>query len=158
MTSPDAASSITELVAYRLQRATFYAAKPGHLAFARKFGITGVEWRLMGTISLFAPIAMLPLAEEADVQLAQAHRTITTLAERGLVRCEGDVNDRRKVLVSLTPAGKTLYRKAFAEASQRNRRLLTTLSDKECLALFAMLDKIAAEGRVMLDEERKAAA
>ncbi|NML47080.1 winged helix DNA-binding protein [Ramlibacter sp. G-1-2-2] len=158
MTSPDAASSIAELAAYRLQRATFYATKHGHLAFARKFGITGVEWRLMGTISLFAPIAMLPLSEEADVQLAQAHRTITSLAERGLVRCEGDVKDKRKVMLSLTPAGKSLYRKAFNEANQRNRRLLSSLTDKECLALFAMLDKIAAEGRVMLEEERKASA
>lgn len=158
MTSPATATTIVELAAYRLQRATFHATKHAHLAFARKFEITGTEWRLIGTIALFSPIAMLPLAEEADVQLAQASRTITSLAERGLVRCDGDSKDKRKVMLSLTPRGKTLYRKAFAEAAQRNDRLMSALGEADCAALFRMLDTIAAEGRLMLEEERKLAA
>jgi hypothetical protein len=55
----------------------------------------------------------------------------------------------------LTPAGRALYRKAFAEASRRNQRILSALSEQDCLALFRMLDTVAAEGRVMLDEERR---
>jgi DNA-binding MarR family transcriptional regulator len=153
--APAIANTILELAAYRLQRATFYATKHAHLAFARKFGITGTEWRLIGTISVTAPIAMLQLSEEADVQMAQASRTIASLIERGLVRANNDSKDKRKVMLSLTPKGKALYKKAFAEAAQRNERLLSALSNTECLALFGMLDTIAAEGRRMLDEERQ---
>jgi DNA-binding MarR family transcriptional regulator len=153
--APAVASTILELAAYRLQRATFYATKHAHLAYARKFDITGTEWRLIGTIFVTAPIAMLQLSEETDVQMAQASRTIASLIERGLVRANNDSKDKRKVMLSLTPKGKALYKKVFAEAVQRNERLLSALGSAECLALFEMLDAIAAEGRRMLDEERQ---
>lgn len=155
MSSATAATTILELLSYRLQRASFYTTKHAHIAFARDFGITGTEWRLIGTISVMAPISMLRLAEETDVQLAQTSRTVASLMERGLVRGEGDRADKRKVMLLLTPAGKTLYRKAFAEANRRNQRILGALSETDCMALYAMLDAIAAEGRVMLDEERQ---
>ncbi len=155
MSSATAATTILELLAYRLQRASFYTTKHAHMAFAREFGISGSEWRLIGTISVMAPISMLRLAEETDIQLAQTSRTVASLMERGLVRSEGDRADKRKVMLLLTPAGRALYRKAFAEASRRNQRILGALSEQDCLALFRMLDTIAAEGRVMLDEERR---
>ena len=155
MSSAAAATTILELLAYRLQRASFYTTKHAHMAFAREFGISGSEWRLIGTISVMAPISMLRLAEETDIQLAQTSRTVAALMERGLVRSEGDRADKRKVMLLLTPAGRALYRKAFAEASRRNQRILSALSEQDCLALFRMLDTGAAEGRVMLDEERR---
>ena len=154
MTTPVAATTILELLAYRLQRAAFYATKHAHLAFAREFGITGSEWRLIGTISVMEPVSMLRLAEETDIQHAQASRSIASLLERGLVRADGDSKDKRKVMLSLAPRGRTLYRKAFAQAQQRNQRIVSALGDKDTVALVRMLDAVAAEGRLMLEEER----
>ena len=93
-------------------------------------------------------------SDRSVVPVEQAYK-VAALMERGLVRSEGDRADKRKVMLLLTPAGRALYRKAFAEASRRNQRILSALSEQDCLALFRMLDTVAAEGRVMLDEERR---
>lgn len=151
---PDALT-IRELVSYRLQKAAYYATKHSYVVYTRKFGITGVEWRLIGNLYTDGPLSLVRLAEEVDIQLAQASRMMSSLIKRGLAQGESDENDGRSVKLSLTAEGKALYRKVFAEAVERHEKLLSVLSKTEQLYLFQALEKLADKGREMLEEERQ---
>jgi DNA-binding MarR family transcriptional regulator len=118
------APTIRELVTYRLIKATYYTTKPAYMLYSRKYQVTGVEWRLMGNLYTDGPLTLVRLAEEADIQLAQASRMISALIKRGLVTSVANENDGRSVKLSLTSEGKSLYRKIFAEAQARHNRLL----------------------------------
>ncbi|MBT9458993.1 MAG: winged helix DNA-binding protein [Burkholderiaceae bacterium] len=150
------APTIRELVTYRLLKATYYTTKPAYMLYSRKYKVTGVEWRLIGNLFTDGPLTLVKLAEEADIQLAQASRMITALIKRGLVLGVANENDGRSVKLSLTAEGKALYRKIFAEAQSRHNRLLEGLNKTEQQYLYQALDKLADIGREMLEEERLA--
>jgi DNA-binding MarR family transcriptional regulator len=144
-------STIRELLTYRLQKAIVYTTRPAHAAYARRFGVTGVEWRLIGNLALDWPLSLRQLAKEVDVQLAQASRAVTALIGRGLVRADDDAHDGRRVMLSLTPEGRALYRQVFAQARKIDAALLSVLSEQETAVLFEMLERLAEHGRSLDD-------
>ena len=148
------ALGIRDLVSYRLQKATYFATKGAYLFYAHKYEITPVEWRLLGNIYTDGPMSLVRLAEEVDIQLAQASRTITSLVKRGLVYGEADEKDGRSVRLSLTTQGKALYRKLLAEAVRYHQRLTESLTANELEVLILALEKLADTGRLLLQEER----
>lgn len=147
------ALTIRDLVTYRLQKAIVYTAKPSHAAYIRRFGVTGVEWRVIGNLSLDGPLALQQLAKEVEIHLAQASRVVTGLIGRGLVRGEDDAQDGRRVKLSLTPDGRALCRKVFAEAKKFNAKLLSVLSEQEQEALFDTLERLSEHGRSLMNSE-----
>jgi DNA-binding MarR family transcriptional regulator len=144
------ALTIRDLIIYRLQKAIVFTAKPSHAAYSERFGVTGVEWRLIGNLALEGPLSLQQLAREVDIQLAQASRAVTGLIGRGLVRGDDDARDGRRVLLSLTREGRALFRKVFAHARKIDARLLAILSEREQEALFEMLERLAEHGRSMM--------
>lgn len=146
MTEP---SSIRELIGYRLQKAIVLTTKSTHASFGAKFNVTGVEWRLIGNLSMDGPLSLRQLSEETDIKLPQASRTIASLIERGLVQGKDDAQDGRRVMLSLTTDGRALYRKVFAEAKRRHQELLAILSEKEQHDVFQALEKLAEHGRAL---------
>jgi DNA-binding MarR family transcriptional regulator len=147
-----ALADIRDLLAYRLQKAAYYATRPAYRDYARDFGVTGVEWRLLGNLYADGPLSLARVAEEADVQLAQASRTLSGLVGRGLVRRATDAVDARSVQLSLTPAGRALYRRLFRRAAELHDALVAGLSPAERASLFRALDHVAEAGRALLAE------
>lgn len=151
-------ASIRELISYRLQKAIVFTTKQTHAVYSRKFNVTGVEWRLIGNLSMDGPLSLRELSEETDIQLAQASRTIASLIERGLVQGDADELDGRRVLLSLTTEGRALYRKVFAEAKKRHQELLSVLSEEEQAGLFLALEKLSEHGRALVEASQAATA
>ena len=147
------ALTIRDLITYRLQKAIVFTAKPSHAAYSERFGVTGVEWRLIGNLALDGPLSLQQLAREVDVQLAQASRAVTGLIGRGLVRGDDDAPHRPRVMQSLTREGRALFRKVFAHARKIDARLLSVLSEREQDALFEMLERLAEHGRSLMGSD-----
>jgi DNA-binding MarR family transcriptional regulator len=148
------APAIRDLLAYRLQKATHYITKPAYLIYGRDFGITGVEWRLMGNLHADGALSLAQVCQEADVPIAQGSRTIASLAERGLVARAPDEGDGRSVRLTLTPAGRTLFRKVLARSCTLNGDLAGVLASDELAALYRALEVLANSGRALLEAER----
>ena len=86
------------------------------------------------------------LAERERVQPPSMTRTITVLAGRGLVAKQENPADGRKVLVELTPAGRTevTETKRRRDAWLAGRLAGLSAGDRACLAqAVALLDRIA---------------
>lgn len=155
--SAAAGPAFHELVSYRLQKAAYYATRPAYLAYAREFGITGVEWRLLGNLYAAAPLTLARVAEEADVQPAQASRVLAALVQRGLVSSQTDAHDARAVRLALTAEGRALYRRLLARTARLHDTLVAELDAAQREQLYRMLDLIADAGRRLLVQARAAA-
>lgn len=92
-----------------------------------------------------SPSALSPgqLGAQTLVTSGTMTNRVDRLEERGLVRRERDVADRRGVRVVLTPAGRDLVDQALADWLDRERTLLAPLSEAERTELANMLRSVA---------------
>ena len=71
------------------------------------------------------------------------------LEEKGLIRRNADRENRRNVLVELTPEGLEMARESFLAQTDMEKRLLTMLSPEEKEQLRTLLK------RILLDLEER---
>lgn len=128
-------ANLKELFSFRLNVLAHMSSKIAALVNEREFELDSREWRIIGLLGAFSPFSLQALAREVNVDKSQASRIVSSLIQRGLLQRGPDENDGRGVQLSLTPQGKTLYRKIFPKAVKRNEALLSVLSadDRQCL-------------------------
>ncbi|MEQ6903178.1 MarR family transcriptional regulator [Nocardioides sp. YIM 152588] len=84
------------------------------------------------------------LLKETLVTSGTMTNRVDRLVSRGLVERHPDPNDRRGVLVRLTPEGKAAVDGAFAALLDAERDLLTGLSDEDRTTLAGLLRELLA--------------
>ena len=77
------------------------------------------------------PLSMSALAAKVCVSPAQLSRSVSAMAEMGLVERYSDQNDRRRQLVRFTEAGAAAYKLYKEECVQRIRELLKALPEED---------------------------
>lgn len=103
------------------------------------------------TISQFGTLEALyhlgPLCQnELGTKILKSNSNMTTvidnLEKRGLVRRERDKQDRRMVIVYLTPSGQDLIKSVFPQHVKKMVNIFSTLSDEEHETLGFLLKKL----------------
>lgn len=77
------------------------------------------------------PHNLSELAEKHNVTLPTMSRTVTTLTEYGFVRRSQSEEDRRRVVIELTPAGRALLGQITEQAVEHLAAVLSGLSAAE---------------------------
>ncbi len=93
------------------------------------------HFRLLGMLAR-RPWSLSELAEVQAVSLPTMSSTISALVERGWVERKRSEEDRRIVMVSLTPAGREVIQRAHQLVEQRLTEALSELSDQQREALM----------------------
>lgn len=78
--------------------------------------------------------------------------TVRALAEQGYLTRSSDKEDTRRVLLSLTEAGRKLHDRILSLARVRHKRLLAALPPDGIKLFSACLDLLQAEADAMLTE------
>jgi DNA-binding MarR family transcriptional regulator len=86
------------------------------------------------------PYNLTELAEKHAVSLPTMSNSINALVERGWVSRSRDTEDRRMVVVELTPNGRAILDKTTYSVAGRVGRLLASLSPEECELLLSGLE------------------
>lgn len=93
---------------------------------ARKAGITPQQHQLMLGIAGFTDTGRATVSELAEF-LQERHHSVVGLTDRaalsGLVRRETDPSDRRVVLVSLTPRGRSILKRLSVQHREEVNRM-----------------------------------
>lgn len=84
------------------------------------------------------------LAEQAGVSTATITGVVDTLARQGFVTREAHADDRRRMDVVLTDAGRDFLKWIAPRQARRVRALLARLADDEVPVLHSMLDRVEA--------------
>lgn len=83
------------------------------------------------------------LATRRGVSLPTMSKMVTSLVEKGLITREPDPNNRRAVIIHLTPAGDELYLKTLGGLQRRLAQELTRLDDRQRTELVGYLEALS---------------
>lgn len=106
-----------------------------------KAGLTKEEWKVL--IALTREVRSHGwLCRDLDVSTGAMTNRLDKLESRGLIKRAPDPDDRRGVLLELTPAGRERMEEYIDAGAGRERELLTGLSLAEKQKLNALLSKL----------------
>lgn len=127
-----------------------------HACVAAASSLTAQQHLLLQMLNLKGPLRISDLAEILDVQPSAVTMIVDRLADRGLVRRERDVEDRRAVLVRMTGAGKAEFCCTSAAVREYVTALLAKLDTAEIAAFTRIMEKLtcAAEERPVPEREQ----
>lgn len=147
------ATTIRELVSYRLHQVTLLLSRGAALQYRREFGVSLGEWRTVALLGAQARQSLNQLAAAAGLDKSQMSRVVSGLSARGIVDRAEDSADGRGVRLSLTRAGRRLYDGLIAAARARDAAFLGVLSADERDQLDAVLAKLGERARGFIEHE-----
>ena len=103
-----------------------------------------VHLNVLTLLEAEGPLAMGRLAEALDVSVASATGIVARMTARGVVERRHDADDRRVVLVHLTPRGTRVFQNLEQHHRQRLARLLDQLSEDEMTGFLLGLRALRA--------------
>jgi len=125
------ALSLDRFVPYRLSvlANTVSAALSG--AYARRFGLTVPEWRVIAVLARAPGLSAAEVAARTAMDKVAVSRAVASLARGGRVRRAQATRDRRRSVLTLTSRGRSVYRRIVPLALAYEQRLLEALSADE---------------------------
>ncbi len=134
-------SKLTALVGYVASRAAIVLRKD----FERELGPLGLkvlDYSLMVLVATNPEVNQKQLGEALDVSAPNMAITIDRLVERGWVERVRSTQDRRAMIIHLTPAGRDLVKRAQKIAATMEEGTLAVLSPAERALLVELLLKV----------------
>lgn len=142
MTTP---RPLHQTLTYRLHLLHKLSDQESQKRYAERVGLSLSEGRCLASIGTFAPLSVNDLAKAANVNKAQASRAAQSLVEQGFVIKQLDPNDKRGVVLSLTPTGENYWHKTIQLISERNDEIFSSLSPDELTIFSQLLDRLIAD-------------
>lgn len=120
-------------------------ANQRHLAiFAAGIGdLTPTQFAALAKLHECGPLSQIDLGRQTTMDAATIKGVIDRLRERGLVESRADSQDRRRLIVSLTEEGRSLFADRVASAAAITKETLAPLDEHERRILLDLLGRIA---------------
>lgn len=142
------------LITFRVSVLSQVLARLVDASVGQDLGLSSRQWRVLVVLNRLGPSTSGAVARMASLDHSQVSRASFELVEKGLVAQGDDEADRRRQVLSLTPAGIAVLRDGLGGSLERERRLRACLGDADYAALGRALAALTAEARAMLDERR----
>lgn len=148
---PDQPEQLDRSLFFKFIMLVNLTARPFGRLYQRRYGITLTEWRVLLTAASRPGISAVEIAEALGCEQMPISRAITGLEKHDRVMRTPDPNDARRLSISLTKTGWTLYRMIAKTGRKRERALLGVLADAERAELARMMEKLVTRARQMPD-------
>lgn len=83
------------------------------------------------------------ISTEMSISSARIAAALNSLEKKGLITRQIDVDDRRRILVDLTPSGKELAERHRQTALNTTIRMLESLGEKDAKELVRIMEKLS---------------
>lgn len=144
--------NVEDFLTFRLTRLSNSLRTNLTKPYLESFGLSLPEWRLLALVARFAPMRFSEVTARSGMDKGQVSRTLRVMASRGLTKTRA-IKDRGSrstealaapVMVSITAKGANLYKAVLPVARKRQADMLLALSRPERVALYSIIDKLAA--------------
>lgn len=112
--------------------------------FREKFDIGIIEWRIIALLAIEPEITAHRIVEVIGLDKGPVSRCVKNMQAKGLVQQAPNEKDGRSQILSLTRKGADLHDAVLPAALERERRLLSVLSEEEIYQLVGMLNRLHA--------------
>jgi MarR family transcriptional regulator, organic hydroperoxide resistance regulator len=117
----------------------------------RGVGLSVPMWRTLAALAHKDGQTIGEIAQLAVVDRSSLGRLLEDMAEEGLVEREPLADDRRALVIRLSPQGRDAFERALPLLQQHYDRLLKGISGQEFETLMSVLRRIKANARTMAD-------
>jgi DNA-binding MarR family transcriptional regulator len=102
----------------------------------------GYHYRLLAALQDFGPASQTTLGRRTDMDRSDVAEALSELADQGFVERSADPDDRRRNVVTITPAGTKRLLRLDQVLTEVQERLLAPLSSAQRQALVRMLTRL----------------
>lgn len=120
-------------------------ARIGHRALAARLqehGLRLPQYAVLAALADFGSLAPHELAHRLQADRSHVSGYVDVLVRNGLAARERDPDDRRRLTVTLTPAGRALFGSLSDAAAASQQGMLRDLSPEEQHTLVSLLAKV----------------
>ncbi|MGX2994436.1 MarR family winged helix-turn-helix transcriptional regulator [Streptomyces sp. JNUCC 64] len=105
-------------------------------------GARGYHYRLLATLEESGPASQAVLSRRSGIHVSDVVAALNELAADGLIERAPDPSDRRRNVVSLTPAGERRLRRLAESLTESQETLMAPLSPEERRELTGLLSRL----------------
>lgn len=134
---------------YRLSVLTNVVSGSIAAAYQRRFGLGIPEWRVIAVLARHPGLSAAEVAAFTRMDAVAVSRAVSRLARAGRLRRAVARDDRRRSVLRLSPAGRTVYRRIAPLALQYERELLGCLDARQAAELDAIIGKLTARAHAL---------
>ncbi len=141
MPRADAATAfrLERFLPYRLSVLANTASRALARVYAKRFGLSVIEWRVIANLARFAPLSANQVAQRAAMDKVQVSRAVAKLRRKGMVERATDADDRRRSALRLTQRGRETHDAIVPLAREVEGKLLAGLTAADRAALDRLL-------------------
>jgi DNA-binding MarR family transcriptional regulator len=158
MTSPAQALELEKFLPYRLSVLAQIVSESLHDLYAKPFGLTVTQWRVMAALGRFAPLTASEVGTRIVMDKVAVSRAVAGLMKRKLIERATDRVDRRRASLKLSAKGRAMHAKIVPIALGYEARLYKSLSPEERRAFDTLSDRLFAHAQALRSLDRAAPA
>lgn len=121
--------------------------------YQRHFDMGIPEIRLLNIVGHYEPLGSSDVVEQSSMDKAMVSRALATLLRRGYVRRAKDGGDSRRVVLTMTDAGRAVWKRILHAKRLRHQQSLAGLSADEARLVYELLDRLYVAAEAMRHEE-----
>ena len=114
--------------------------------YAERFDLSIPEWRVMAQLGRHGRLTASEIVGLTAMDKVRVSRAVSRLTAAGRIAADEDEADRRRQHLTLTPAGRRIYREIVPLALEREGSLLKVLSPGDRQTLDRLLTKLQEQG------------
>jgi homoprotocatechuate degradation regulator HpaR len=107
-------------------------------------GVNEQKWRVLRVVQEKGPLELSQVADEACLLLSSLTRMVRPMEREGLIRRSTPPEDRRKVVIAISPAGEALVRAHMAESQALLARIEQDFGPERLEHLLDLLQDLQA--------------
>ena len=143
LTRPDTLA-LKDFVPFRLNRLADAVSVNLSEIYRDRFGLEISEWRVLVTVGQRRECTAHYIASSTRMHKTRVSRAVSSLEYRKLLERTSNTEDGREMPLGLTRAGKRMYSALVPLALDRERKLLSCLSDSERRAFLGAMSQLEA--------------
>lgn len=149
MTDP-AGYKFEKRLASRLSWLTKWILEYMASAHSEKYGLSNEAWRIFSIIEKNQPVFPGMIAKYSSQDPYNITRMVDRLVDQGLVSRDGDVKDRRRVVLRLTSRGQMVFDELDTAFEALDARLRGVLDGNEAATFEKALSRLETETLALL--------
>jgi DNA-binding MarR family transcriptional regulator len=142
---------LADFLPYRLSILATTVSRAIARLYADRFGLAIPDWRIVAVLNAFGSSSQIEVCGHTLMDKVTVSRAVSRLLQSGLVVRETDPLDRRRAVLSLSPAGRAVHQRIVPLARAREATLLAALSAEERAQLDRILGKLTVRAQRLDD-------
>ncbi|MDU8910226.1 MarR family winged helix-turn-helix transcriptional regulator [Aestuariicoccus sp. MJ-SS9] len=130
---------------YLLAQAAEAASAGFQRLYKQRYGMLRTEWRVLFHLGIYGEMTARDIGARAGLHKTKISRAVAALETKRLLTRSRKTEDRRQESLSLTPAGRAVYRDLREIAEGYDARLVAGLSAEEAATLRRLLQSLAGQ-------------